>query len=81
MVNLERLKNKIGNIILLFKVLAYIWLTKGNQHEFRKHPKIKWLDGKLESPTYGLPSIALSIAGPCKAMGQQSRGWRFEFLV
>ena len=23
---------------------AYIWLHKGNQNEFHKHPKIKWLD-------------------------------------
>ena len=22
---------------------AYIWLHKGNQNEFLKHPKIKWL--------------------------------------
>ena len=22
----------------------YNWLNKGNQYEFRKHPKIKWLD-------------------------------------
>ena len=26
---------------------AYIWLYKGNQNEFLKHPKIKWLDGGL----------------------------------
>ena len=31
--------------------LAY----KRNQYEFRKHPKIKWLDGELQSPTSGLP--------------------------
>ena len=30
-------------------------LNEGNQYEFRKHPKIKWLDGGLESPTSGLP--------------------------
>ena len=30
---------------------AYIWLHKGNQNEFLKHPKIKWLDGELEPPT------------------------------
>ena len=24
--------------------LAYIWLHKGNQNEFLKHPKIKWLN-------------------------------------
>ena len=27
---------------------AYIWLHKGNQNEFLKHPKIKSLDGELE---------------------------------
>ena len=26
---------------------AYTWLHKGNQNEFLKHPKIKWLDGEL----------------------------------
>ena len=26
---------------------AYIWLHKGNQNEFLKHLKIKWLDGGL----------------------------------
>ena len=31
-----------------------IWLNKGNQNEFLKHPKIKWLDGRLEPPTSGL---------------------------
>ena len=25
-----------------------IWLNKGNQTKFLKHPKIKWLDGGLE---------------------------------
>ena len=25
---------------------AYTWLHKGNQNEFLKHPKIKWLDGE-----------------------------------
>ena len=34
---------------------AHIWLYKGNQNEFLKHPKIKWLDGGLEPPTSGLP--------------------------
>ena len=29
----------------IFKVFAYIWLDKGNQNEFLKHPKIKWFDG------------------------------------
>ena len=29
---------------------ACIWLVEGNQHEFRKHPKIKWLDGGHEWP-------------------------------
>ena len=24
---------------------AYTWLHKGNQNEFLKHPKMKWLDG------------------------------------
>ena len=27
--------------------IAFIWLDKGNQNEFLKHPKIKWLDGGL----------------------------------
>ena len=31
-----------------------IWLNKGNQIEFLKHPKIKWLDEGLEPPTSGL---------------------------
>ena len=35
---------------------AYTWLYIGNQNEFLKHPKIKWLDGGLESPTSGLPA-------------------------
>ena len=26
---------------------AYTWLHKGNQNEFLKHPKIKWLDEGL----------------------------------
>ena len=34
---------------------AYFWLNKGNQYKFRKHPKIKWLDGGLKPPTFGLP--------------------------
>ena len=34
---------------------AFIWFDKGNQNEFLKHPKIKWLDGGLEPPTSGLP--------------------------
>ena len=34
---------------MIFKVFAYIWLNKGNQYEFLKHSKIKWLDGGLES--------------------------------
>ena len=34
---------------------ASIWLNKGNQNEFLKHPKIKWLDRGLEPPTSGLP--------------------------
>ena len=34
---------------------AYIWLHKGNQIEFLKHPNIKWLDGGLKPPTSGLP--------------------------
>ena len=41
-----------GNNIQSF---ACIWLDKGNQNEFLKHPKIKWLDGGLEPPTSGLP--------------------------
>ena len=35
--------------------LAYIWFHKGNQNEFLKHPKIKWLDGGHEPPASGLP--------------------------
>ena len=32
--------------LIMFKVsFAYIWLDKGNQKEFLKYPKIKWLDG------------------------------------
>ena len=27
---------------------AYTWLYEGNQNEFLKHPKIKWLDGGLK---------------------------------
>ena len=34
--------------------IAFIWLNKGNQNEFLKHPKITWLDGGLEPPTSGL---------------------------
>ena len=34
---------------------VYIWLHKGNQNEFLKHSKIKWLDGGHEPPTSGLP--------------------------
>ena len=34
---------------------ANIWFIKGNQNEFLKHPKIKWLDRGLEPPTSGLP--------------------------
>ena len=34
-----------------FVHLAY----KENWYEFRKHPKIKWLDVGLEPPTSGLP--------------------------
>ena len=34
---------------------AYIWLHKGNQNDFLKHPKIKRLDEGLEPPTSGLP--------------------------
>ena len=30
---------------------ADTWLYKGNQNEFLKHPKIKWLDGGLEPPS------------------------------
>ena len=32
-----------------------IWLVKGNQYEFRKHPKIKWLDVGHEPPTLDCP--------------------------
>ena len=34
---------------------ASISLDKGNQSEFLKLPKIKWLDGGLEPPNSGLP--------------------------
>ena len=34
---------------------AYTWLHKGNQNEFLKHSKIKWLDEGLEPPTSELP--------------------------
>ena len=34
---------------------AFIWLDKGNQNEFLKHPKTKCLDGGLEPPASGLP--------------------------
>ena len=27
---------------------AYTWLHKGNQSEFLKHSKIKWLDPKIK---------------------------------
>ena len=31
--------------LLSIQSFAYIWLhNKGNQNEFSKHPKIKWLD-------------------------------------
>ena len=42
-------------IVNFIQSFAYIWLHKGNQNEFLKHPKIKWLDGGLEPPTSGLP--------------------------
>ena len=37
------------------KSFAYIWLQKvlldkGNQYEFLKHPKIKWLEEGVEPP-------------------------------
>ena len=35
---------------------AFIWLDKGNQNKFLKHPKTKRLDGELEPPTSGLPA-------------------------
>ena len=31
---------------------AYTWLHKGNQNEFLKHSKIKWLDGGLEPSNF-----------------------------
>ena len=34
--------------------LTWIWLDKGNQYEFLKHPKMKWLDGGLEPSLSGL---------------------------
>ena len=46
--------DKLDKIIHI-QSFACIWLYKGNQNEFRTHPKIKWLDGGLEPPTSGLP--------------------------
>ena len=37
--------------LIIFKVLRTIWLDKGNQYEFLKHPKIKWLDAVVEQWT------------------------------
>ena len=37
------------NTICIIQSFAYIWLHKGNQNDFLKHPKIKWLDGGYES--------------------------------
>ena len=55
-------KNYCYNLIMMLHArdnniqsFAYTWLHKGNQNEFLKHPKIKWLDGGLEPPTSGLP--------------------------
>ena len=54
---------------------ACIWSHKENQNEFLKHPKIKWFDGGLESPTSGFAGPLLyhlmysnkfSNAGNCK---------------
>ena len=36
-----------GKPFIHIQSFAYIWLHKGNQNEFLKHPKIKWLDGGL----------------------------------
>ena len=44
--------------LIIFKVLrtsGMIKDDKGNQNEFLKHPKIKWLDGGHEPPTSGFP--------------------------
>ena len=40
---------------------ACIWLHKGNQNEFLKHPKTKWLDGGLEPQPLDCRSIALPL--------------------
>ena len=40
---------------------AYIWLYKGNQNEFLKHPKIELLDGGLEPLSLDSRSIALPL--------------------
>ena len=44
-----------GNVIDLIESFAYIWLIKGNQYEFRKHPKTRCLDKELEPLTFELP--------------------------
>ena len=40
---------------------AFIWLDKGNQNEFLKHPKIKWLDGGHEPQPLDCRSTALPL--------------------
>ena len=40
---------------------AFIWFDKGNQNEFLKHPKIKWLDGGHEPQPLVCRSIALLL--------------------
>ena len=37
--------------ILIFKVLRVYLAYEENRYKFRKHPKIKWLNGGLEPPT------------------------------
>ena len=49
------LKYALRYIYDIIQSFACIWLHKGNQYEFLKHPKTKWLDGGLEPPTSELP--------------------------
>ena len=44
---------------------TFIWLDKGNQNEFLKHPKIKWLDGGLEPLTSGFSDGFLDLIFGC----------------
>ena len=60
---------------------AFIWLDKGNQNDFLKHPKIKWLDGDSNPQPLDCRSIALPNGPAGRAMDRQSRGWEFESPV